>query len=132
LAHSSVQVELSGTLQHLLNDLQHVALGFLLPLTVQSTGTHVIEVLQPLEVACSDTSSIAENVRQEFNTLVKKFLLSTKSSGSVGCFHNQLGLELISVDCIDGLFEGSRNEEISKSEMMLRFLIDYGFIGEVL
>lgn len=61
----------------------------------------MIEVLEPLEVADSDTSSIAEDVRKELNALSQQDLLALQSSGPISSLHNQLCLESIGVVHVD-------------------------------
>ena len=76
-------VLLSGTLQQqvvvellvrnvagLLDDIKEVLLGLLLPLALHASGPHVVEVLEPLEVADGDAASIAEDVWQELDTFI--------------------------------------------------------------
>jgi hypothetical protein len=74
----------------------------------------VVEVLQPFEVADSDTSSIAENIGQELNSFVEENLFSFEGSGSIGCFNNQFGFESMGIIDIDRLFKSGRDEEIAK------------------
>lgn len=124
LAHGSIKVEFGGSLKHLLDNLQHVSLGFFLPLTVESTRSHVIEVLEPLEVAGSHTSGIAQDIGQELDSLSKQFFLSTESSGSVGSLNDEGSLELVGILQVNGLFEGGGDEEIAKLFSFVRLFVD--------
>jgi hypothetical protein len=74
----------------------------------------VIEVLEPFEVADSDTSCIAENVRQKLDSLLEEDLFSLKSGGAVGGFNDEPGLEPVGIVDVDGFFEGSGDEEIAE------------------
>lgn len=54
----------------LLNHVQQICFGFLLPFSLHSSRTNVVKVLQPFEVTYSHTTSIAEDVRQEMDASV--------------------------------------------------------------
>jgi hypothetical protein len=96
------------------NDINQVLLGFFLPLSGHSSWADVVEVLEPLEIADCHTSSIAEDVRQELNSLLEKHILTLKSGGTVGCLNDQLGLESVGIVDVDRLLKGGRDEEIAK------------------
>lgn len=120
-------IQLSGTLKQLgpvesllrqssslYNHVNQVLLWLLLPLSSHPSGTDVVKIFQPFEVAHSHSSSIAEDVGQELNALLEKNFLCLKSGGSIGSLHDELGLESVSVVNVDGLFQGGWDEEVTK------------------
>lgn len=86
----------------LVDNIQQVIFCFLLPSTRHTTGTHVLQVLQPLEIADCHATSIAQHVRQEFYSFGETDLLALESSGAVGSFNDHFALEEMGVDAIDG------------------------------
>lgn len=74
----------------------------------------MIEIFQPFEVADSDSTGIAENIRQELDSLLQQNLLSLESSGAVGCLNDEFGLESVGVADVDGLLQGGWDEEITR------------------
>lgn len=117
-------VLLSGTLQEfvlvdgktsgLVDDVQKIVLGLFLPLAGHSSGIHVLEVLQPLEIADSDSTSIAEDVRQESDTLGQADLLSFDGGGAIGSLHDDFALEEMGIVDVDGHFESGRDENVTE------------------
>jgi len=65
------------------NNVKEIKFGFLFPLASKSSWSHVIEILKPFEVADSDTTSVNENIREEYNSLLSEDLLSGDGSRSL-------------------------------------------------
>ena len=59
---------LNGDVCCLLNNTQQVVLGLFLPFSLHAARSHMVKILQPFEVAYSNSTSIAQNIRQELNT----------------------------------------------------------------
>lgn len=75
----------------------------------------MLNILEPLEIRHSDTTSIAKDIGQEIHSFAYQDLFSLCSRGAIGSFNNQFTLEFICVVSVDGLFKGSRNENIAES-----------------
>ena len=73
----------------------------------------MLDVLEPLEVADCDTSSVAEHVRQEAHSLFKEDILTLAGCRSICSLNDELALELVCVVDVDGLLEGCWDEEIA-------------------
>lgn len=73
----------------------------------------MLDVLEPLEVADSHSSCVAEDVREEAHSLLEQDLLSLAGSGTIGSLHDQLAVESVSVVDVDGLLEGSWDEDVA-------------------
>lgn len=74
----------------------------------------MLDVLEPFEVADSDTTAIAEDVWEEADALLEEDVLALTSCRAVSSLYDQLALEPVSIVDVDGLFEGSGNEDIAK------------------
>ena len=74
----------------------------------------MLEVLQPFKIRHSDTTSVAENIRKEADSFSEKNLFGSSGGGSVGSFDDDFALEFICVVSVDGLFESSRNEKVTR------------------
>lgn len=97
----------------LLDNVQKIVFSFFLPFTLHTTGSDMIEILQPFKVAHCHTTSIAKNVGKEENTFIDQNLFSFKGSGAVSSLDDEFGLEFISIANIDSFFKGSRDEKIA-------------------
>jgi len=64
----------------------------------------MIQILQPFEIANRDTASVAKNVREELYPFIEKDLLCFHGGGAIGCFHDEFGLEFMSVGDVDCFF----------------------------
>lgn len=119
-------VDLSCALQHLdlfeflswqisgfLDDIQKVLLCFLFPFSVHSSWSDMFQILQPFEIADSNTTCITQNIRQELNTLVSQDLFTFHCGWSIGSLNDKFGLELVSIVLVDGLLQSSWNEEVN-------------------
>merc|ERR1719282_400059 len=73
----------------------------------------MIEILEPLKVGNSDTTSIDVHVRNNQASLLLEDLVSSWSDGSIGSFTNNFGLNLVSIGCIDHLLHGGRHEDVA-------------------
>lgn len=74
----------------------------------------MLEVLEPFEIGDGHTTCVAENIRKETDSFGEKNLFGSSCGWTVGSFDDELALELVSVVSVDGLFEGSRDEEIAR------------------
>lgn len=83
-------------------------------LSEQSSPSDVLDVLEPLEVADGDTSSIAEHIRQEADSLFEEDILALASRWSVCSLDDELALELVCVVDVDGLLESCRDEYVAE------------------
>lgn len=61
----------------------------------------MLEIFQPLEIADSHTTSIAEDVRQKFDAFGHGDSLSFDCGGTVGCLNNDAALESVSVEFVN-------------------------------
>lgn len=68
------------------NNEKEIEFGFFFPLASKSSGSHVVEILKPFEVADSDTTSVNEDIREEYNSLLSEDLLSGDGSRSISSF----------------------------------------------
>ena len=105
-----VDVEASSFIDHI----QKVVLGFFLPFPGHAAGAHVLQVLEPLEVAHGHSSSIAQHIRQELDSLGQADLLSLDGGWSVCGFDYNLALKPMSVVAIDGHLKCCRDEDIAE------------------
>lgn len=74
----------------------------------------MLNVLEPLEVADCDTSSVAEHIRQEADSLFEENILALAGCWSVGSLDDELALELVCVVDVDGLLEGCWDEDVAE------------------
>ena len=74
----------------------------------------MFDVFEPFEVRNSDTTSIAKDVREETDSLIKQDLFSISGCRTIGSFDDQFALEFVSVVSVYGLFESSRDEDIAE------------------
>lgn len=95
------------------DDLQEVLLGLFFPSLDESTGSHMVEVLQPFEVGDGDTTSVQQDIGKDEDTSLGEDIFSSEGSGSVSSFSQALALELVGIELVDGLFDGSRDSEIA-------------------
>lgn len=75
----------------------------------------MLNILEPLEVRHSDTTSVAKHIGQEVYSFANQNLFCLCSGGAIGSFNDQFTLEFVCVVSVDGLFEGSWNEDIAES-----------------
>lgn len=73
----------------------------------------MFDVLEPFEVADCHTTAVAENIRQEADSLLEKDLLALAGCGAVGCLHDELAPEAVGIVDVDRLLEGGRDEDIA-------------------
>merc|ERR1719282_2202120 len=73
----------------------------------------MIEILEPLKVGDSDTTSVDVHVRNDQASLLLEDLVSSRSDGSIGSFTDNLGLNLVSIGCIDHLLHGGGHEDVA-------------------
>ena len=78
----------------------------------------MLDVLEPLEVADSDTAAVAEHVGEEADALLEQDGLALGGGGAVGSLHDQLALEIVGVVDVDRLLEGGRDEDIAKLDSL--------------
>merc|ERR1719282_1759441 len=73
----------------------------------------MIEILEPLKVGDSDTTSVDVHVRNDQASLLLEDLVSSRSDRSIGSFTDNLGLNLVSIGCIDHLLHGGGHEDVA-------------------
>jgi hypothetical protein len=61
----------------------------------------VFDVLEPLEVGHSHTTTVAKHIRQEVHSLFEQDLFGLGSSRTVGSLNDQFTLETVSVVAIN-------------------------------
>ena len=103
-----------GQTSCLVDNVQQVVFGLFLPFTTHPAGTDVLQVLKPFEITDCHTTSIAENVGEEPDSLGEADLLAFDGGGTVGSFNDELALEPVSIVAIDGHFQGSGDEKIAE------------------
>lgn len=86
---------------------------FFLVLFGHAAGGNVLEVLQPLEVGASDTSTIGKHVGDDNDTLFFKDFFSHVGGRSIGTFKNNFALKFMSVILVDGFFFCSRYQKVA-------------------
>lgn len=86
----------------------------MLYLSEQSSPSDVFDVLEPLEVADGDSSSVAEHIRQEADSFFEEDVLALASGWPVSSLNDEFALELVSVVKVDGLLEGRGDENVTK------------------
>lgn len=74
----------------------------------------MLDILEPFEVGHGHTTSIAQDIRQEANSFSDENLFCSHSGWTIGSFDDKFALEAVSIVSIDGLFESSGNEDITK------------------
>ena len=74
----------------------------------------MLEVLEPFKVRDGHTTSVAKDIREEADSLTEKYLLGCSSSWAIGSFNDEFTLEFFSIVSVDSLFEGGRDEEITR------------------
>lgn len=62
----------------------------MLILPCESAVADVVEVLEPLKVGYSHTSSIGKEIRDDQNATIMEYPLSSYSSGTIGTLSNDL------------------------------------------
>lgn len=95
---------------HSLQDL-HVLL--LLILLGHTAWGDVIQVLQPLEVGASDTTSVGQHVWNCDDSSFKECFFSAESCWAISSFDYYLAFKLVYVVLVDSLFFSSRDEDIT-------------------
>lgn len=73
----------------------------------------MLNVLEPLEVADCHSSCVAEDVGEEAHSLLEQDLLSLAGSRPIGSLHDQLAVEPVGVVDVNGLLEGSWDEDVT-------------------
>lgn len=105
-----VDVEASGFVDHV----QEVVLGLFLPFSGHAAGADVLQVLEPLEVTNRHSSSVAQDIGQELDSLGQADLLPFNCGGPVGCLNDNLALKPMGVIAVDGHLKRSRDEDIAE------------------
>lgn len=77
------------------------------------SGCDVFEVLQPLKVRTSDTSTVGEKVGGADNATSDEDLLSSVGGRSVGTFNDALDLNFLGIAQVKRLLNGCGNKEVS-------------------
>jgi len=100
-------------LQGVLNRLEEMVVSFPLILEGQTSVGDVIEILQPLEVGHSDTTSVDVHVRDDEAALVLEDLVRCGGDGSISSLSDDPGLDLVGVALVDGLFHGGGDQDVA-------------------
>jgi len=79
----------------------------------QTTGSDVIEVLQPFEVGAGDTTTVDKHVWGANDSSTEEDLLSGVCGGTIGTFEDSLALDGLSVSHMEGFLSGGRNHAVS-------------------
>lgn len=74
----------------------------------------MLQVLKPLEVAHCHSSSIAQHIRQELDSLSQADLLSFDGGGPICSLNYDLALKSVSVIAVDGHLKCCRDEDIAE------------------
>ena len=89
----------------------------------------MINVLKPLEVRAGNTTTVHKQIRGAHDTLLKKNLLSSVSSRSVGSFEDGLALDVRGVHSVDGLLSGSRHNVVDFSLDEFKRVLNEDLVG---
>jgi hypothetical protein len=74
----------------------------------------MVQIFEPLKIADSHATRVAEDIRQELNSIMQHYLLCLKSGRAVCCLDDKLGLKTAGIANIDGFLQSRRNEEITR------------------
>jgi hypothetical protein len=74
----------------------------------------MVQVLQPFQITDGNTTSVAKDIWQEFNTLRKEDFFGFHGGWTIRCLNNQLAFKSVGVVGVDGFFNSSWNEEVAK------------------
>jgi len=105
-------VDLGG----ILDQGEEVLLALLLPLLGETTEPDVRQVLKPLEVGHTDSTSVEVHVGDDDHTAVAQDGIGVGGHGAVGSLGDDLGLDPVDVGLVDGLLSGGGNEDITSKE----------------
>merc|ERR1712166_308298 len=94
--------------------LEELLVLLLLVSLVDTAGSNVIQVLEPLEVRAGDTTPVGQHVGDNNNSLGVKNFSSHESSGTIGTFEDDFALELVGVVLVDSLLLGSGDEDVTR------------------
>jgi hypothetical protein len=73
----------------------------------------VFEVLQPLEVRASDTTTVGKHVRNNNDATLHQGFLTHEGGGTVGTLEHNFAVELIGVVDVNGLLNGSWKQNVA-------------------
>ena len=73
----------------------------------------MINVLQPFEVGAGNAAAVHQKIWGYDNAASGQNLLSTERSRPISTFEDHLALETACVFLVDGLFSGSRDEDVA-------------------
>ena len=74
----------------------------------------MIQIFKPFKIADSHATRVAQDIRKELNAFLKHDLLCLESGGAVGRLYDELALKPVGIVDVDGLFEGSWDEDIAE------------------
>lgn len=97
----------------ILDKVPHLELRKLLPLPEHSAELLMLQVLQPLEVADGNASSVGKEVGDNADLLLEKDCLAVGGGGTVGSLKEELSLDLVGVVDVDGLLNGAWCQDIT-------------------
>ena len=87
--------------------------GVLLVLEGESTVTHMVEILEPLEVGDRDTAGVDVQVGYDEHVASLEYLVGLGRRGSVGALGDDLGLNARRVVLGDLLLAGCRHQNVA-------------------
>lgn len=73
----------------------------------------MIHILQPLEVADSNTTSIAQHIGQELDASWEEDLLSFNCGWAIGSLDDEFAVEFVCVVAVDWFLEGGGDEDVA-------------------
>jgi len=82
----------------------------------------VVEVLEPFEVGDGDSTGVKEDIGEEDDAFLGGDFLGGLGGRAVGGFGDHLALEFMSVELVEGLFEGGGDEDVA-------LLVDGGLVS---
>merc|ERR1719427_118354 len=106
--------------------LEEMVVGLPLVLKGEATIGDMIEVLQPLEVRDSDTTSVDVEIGDNQDIAVLKNLVASGGDGAVGSLGNNLGLDLVGVALVDDFLNGGGDEDVTGLVQQILALVGGG------
>src|SRR2546427_2404264 len=105
-----VHVVLLACLVDLSEGLLHYRLQALVNLL--RAPVEMLEILDPFEITCADTSGIRKDVRNQRHISLEENLIGLRCRRTVGAFGHELRFDLGRVLFCDNIFESSRHKNV--------------------
>mmetsp|Transcript_8040 Transcript_8040/g.27319 ORF Transcript_8040/g.27319 Transcript_8040/m.27319 type:complete len:216 (-) Transcript_8040:808-1455(-) len=93
--------------------LHHELLGTLLPFLGQAAESHMLKVLEPLDVGHGHAAGVEEEVRDDVGVLAEEDVLRGGRHGPVGALADHAAVQPRSVAPVNGLLHGRRDEHVA-------------------